>query len=137
MAQNKTTENENSVADFLATIADGKKSKDCAAIINIIEQYTGMPAKMWGNAIIGFGSYHYKYDSGREGDAPLAALSPRASSITLYLADVVKDGKLLQNFGKHKVSGGIHIKKLEDIDTDVLKQMTSHSINYLQHIYPD
>jgi hypothetical protein len=134
---NKTTENKNSVADFLMTIKDEKKRNDCAAIIKIISSHTGLKAKMWGTAIVGFGSYHYKYESGREGDAPLAGLSPRANAIVLYLSNAKAKEELLKKFGKHKVGGGcIYIQKLEDIDTGILKKMVDSSIKHLKALYP-
>src|ERR1039457_7401566 len=85
MAKNKTTENQNSVADFLTAITEGKRRTDCSAIIDLITKHTGLEPKMWGTSIVGFGSYHYKYESGREGDAPLASLASRANAITLYI----------------------------------------------------
>ncbi len=132
MAKNKTIETIVNVADFLATIANEKKRNDCSTIVDLIADATGYTPKMWGPSIIGFGSYHYKYESGREGDAPLAGLAPRATSITLYLGTSFKDSKeLLSKFGKHKLSGGcIHIQKLEDIDTAVLIEMFKNSIEY-------
>ena len=85
MAKNKTTQNESSVADYVAAIADEKRQKDIAALIDLFTGATGLEAKMWGPGIVGFGSYHYKYASGHEGDAPLAGLASRANAITLYL----------------------------------------------------
>ncbi len=135
--QNKTTENKNSVTDFIKTVKDEKKRKDCLAIIDLVAKHTGFKAKMWGTAIVGFGSYHYKYETGREGDAPLVALSPRASSITLYLSNAKAKEELLKKFGKHKLSGGcIHIQKLEDIDTGILIKMVDASIKHLKALYP-
>ena len=83
MAKNKTIETRESVSGFLATIADGKRRIDCSAIIGLVTEHTGLEPKMWGPAIVGFGSYHYKYESGREGDAPLAGIASRANAITL------------------------------------------------------
>jgi len=132
MAQNKTVETKASVADFLKTIKDDKKRKDCAAILDLITKNTGLVPKMWGTSIVGFGSYHYKYESGREGDAPLTGIASRANSITLYLGtEFDKKDELLSKFGKHKISGGcIHIQKLEDIDTGVLIKIVKNSIAY-------
>jgi hypothetical protein len=136
--ENKTTENESSVAGFLATVKDDKKRNDCSAIIKLIAKETGLKPKMWGTAIVGFGSYHYKYATGREGDAPLAGLSPRANAISLYLANVKEKEDLLKKLGKHKLGGGcVYIQKLEDIDTAILMKMVNHSINYLNKLYPD
>jgi len=130
MATNKTVETKASVPAFLKTIKDDKKRKDCAVIIDLISKHTGLEPKMWGTAIVGFGSYHYKYESGREGDAPLTGIAARASSITLYLgSNFDKREELLAKFGKHKVSGGcVHIQKLEDIDTGILLKMVKNSI---------
>lgn len=137
MAKNKTTENENSVTEFLNTVKDEKKRKDCTAIIDLLSNHTGFESKMWGTAIIGFGAYHYKYESGREGDAPLIGLSPRANAITLYFSGVKEKPELLKKLGKHKMGGGcIYIQKLEDIDTGVLTKMADNSIKYLRSKYP-
>lgn len=132
MAKNKTVETEESVADYLATITDAKKRKDFSAIIDLIKKQTGLEPKIWGISIVGFGSYHYKYESGREGDAPLAGIASRANSITLYLgSNFDKREELLSKFGKHKISGGcIHIQKLEDIDTGILSKMVKNSIEH-------
>jgi hypothetical protein len=93
---------------------------------------------MWGTSIIGFGTYHYKYESGREGDAPLAGLSPRANAITLYLSNVKEKEDLLKKLGKHKTGGGcIYIQKLEDIDKAILTKMVDNSIKHLRSKYPD
>lgn len=137
MAQNKTTENKNSVPGFLKTIADEKKRKDCSAIIKMIGEQTGFEPKMWGPAIIGFGSYHYKYESGREGDAPLAALAARANAITIYLAGFEGREAMLAKLGKHKITGGcLYIQKLEDIDTGVLMKMVKKSMVHTKKKYP-
>ena len=132
MAKNKTTETGNSVAEFVATINDEKKQKDFSEIIKMIKKQTGLEPKMWGPSIVGFGSYHYKYESGREGDAPLAGISPRANSITFYLgSNFDKREELLAKFGKHKIGGGcIHIQKLEDIDKSILLTMIKNSIEH-------
>lgn len=130
MAENKTIETQESVKDFIAKIPDGKKRKDFSAITDLIKKNTSLDPKMWGTAIVGFGSYHYNYESGREGDAPLVGISPRASSIALYLGceQDVRD-ELLSKLGKHKLSGScIHIQKLEDIETDILIKMVKNSI---------
>jgi hypothetical protein len=127
---NKTTETKASVAGFLKTIKDEKRRKDCSAIIELITKHSGLEPKMWGTSIVGFGSYHYKYETGREGDAPLTGIASRANSITFYLGSSFdKREELLLKFGKHKVSGGcIHVQKLEDIDISVLIRMLKNSI---------
>ena len=91
-----------------------------------------------GPSIVGFGSYHYKYESGREGDAPLVAFSPRAAAIVFYFcASFEKRDELLKSFGKHKTSKGcIYVKKLDDINMDILKKMVAASFKHIQSIYP-
>lgn len=132
MAKNKTTETKESVIEFIGKITDINKRNDFSSITNLIKKNTGLEPKMWGTAIVGFGSYHYKYESGREGDAPLAGISPRANSIALYLGcEPGKREELLSKLGKHKLSGScIHIQKLEDIDTGILIKMVKNSIEH-------
>jgi hypothetical protein len=128
MAKNNniTIENENSVADFINAVEDETKRNDGFKIVGLMQEVTGLKAKMWGTAIVGFGSYHYKSDSGREGDAPLVAFSPRKSSFSLYLSGYDGKVQLLEKLGKYKQSGGCtHIVKLADVDTEVLKQLIS------------
>lgn len=132
MAKNITLETDESVTEFLNSITDDAKRNDAINLAEIITKQTGYPAKMWGKAIIGFGSYHYKYDSGREGDAPLISFSPRAGSIALYfLLDQVRREMLLANLGKYKTNGGcIHIKKLSDVNLQILKTLIEDSSEY-------
>ncbi len=132
MAKNKTIETDESVAGFIKNIKDDKRRADFSAITAVMAKATSLEPKMWGTAIVGFGSYHYKYESGREGDAPLTGLASRANSITLYLGSHFdKREALLSKFGKHKVSGGcIHVQKLEHIDTTILAQMVKNSVAY-------
>jgi hypothetical protein len=133
MAKNKTTETETSVIDFINTFADDEvKRNDAFELIKIMQQVTGFEPKMWGSSIIGFGSYHYKYDSGHEGDAPLAGFSPRKAAISLYvyLSEQNRE-ELLSKLGKHRAAKGcIYIKKLSDINVEILKEMVSASIEY-------
>ncbi|RBQ06311.1 DUF1801 domain-containing protein [Pedobacter miscanthi] len=138
MAQNKTTENDLSVTDFINTVTDETKRKDCFDLSAIITETTGFKAKMWGPAIVGFGSYHYKYESGREGDAPLVGFSPRKDAISLYLSSEFKNREeLLTRFGKHKSAKAcIYVKKLSDIDVEVLKEMVSNSVAHIRNLYP-
>lgn len=139
MAQNKTTENKNSVPAFVKTIKDKKKREDFSAIVDLFAKATKLEPKMWGTAIVGFGSYHYKYESGREGDAPLAGLSPRANAIVFYLSIKLEDREaLLTKLGKHKTAKScIYIQKLEDIDTGVLVKLVKNSIAYRKQQHPD
>lgn len=127
---NKTVETEASVDDFLATIKDATKRTDCSTIISLIAKETKFEPKMWGPSIVGFGSYHYVYESGREGDAPLVGLASRASSITFYIgSDYAKQAELEAKLGKHKKSGGcLHISKLADVDQKILLTIVKNSI---------
>jgi len=137
MAKNKTVETDNNVEAYIYAIADEKRQKDCSDIIQLFQKQTGFQPKMWGTGIVGFGSYHYKYESGREGDAPLAAFSSRANAIVLYLSCDLNDKKeFLQRFGKHKHGKGcIYIKQLADIDPGVLNEMIKTSVEYLTKKY--
>ncbi|MEP7108168.1 MAG: DUF1801 domain-containing protein [Ferruginibacter sp.] len=138
MAKNKTIETQESVAGFLMTIKDEKRRKDCSAIFDLITEHTGLEPKMWGTGIVGFGIYHYKYESGREGSAPLAGIASRANAIALYLsANFDKREELLSEFGKYKTGKGcIYIQKLEDIDTGILAKMVKNSIEHNKKLYP-
>jgi hypothetical protein len=133
----KTTENNNSVSGFIKTVDDKRKQADSFELISLFEEATGFPAKMWGPAIIGFGSYHYRYATGHEGDAPMAGFSPRKNAITIYLAtDFAKRDELLQKLGKHKISKAcIYFNKLEDIQVPVLKKMISESVKHMKRKY--
>jgi hypothetical protein len=138
MAKNKTIETQNSVADFLMAIKDEKRRKDCSAIIDLIAEQTGLEPKMWGVGIVGFGIYHYKYESGRAGNAPLTGVASRSNAISLYLCvDFEEREKLLSEFGKHKSGKGcIYIHKFEDIDANILIKMVKNSIAQIKKQYP-
>ena len=129
MAKNKTTENENSITEYINAINDEVKRKDTSALVSLLQEQTGLPPKMWGAAIVGFGSYHDKYESGREGDAPLIGLSARANAITLYLGSFEQKEELLKQLGKYKEGKGcVYIKKLADINTEVLGKMAGLAV---------
>ena len=138
MAKNKTIETSGSVNDFINAIKDETKRKDSLSLIELIKHQTGLDPKMWGPGIVGFGSYHYKYDSGREGDSPLVGFSPRASAFSLYLSGHFENrDELLKNFGKHKADKGcIYIKKLDDINVEILKEMITNHIRHIKNMYP-
>jgi hypothetical protein len=137
MAKNKTTETSKSVTQFLNALSDKNKRNDSLAIIKIMTAETGFEPKMWGPSIIGFGTYHYKHESGREGDMPIVAFSPRSTAIVLYLSANFKDrDSLLQKFGKHKTGKGcIYIKKNDDIDISVLTKMIANSVKHRESLY--
>ena len=130
MAKNKTTETNNSVIAFVNKVENEVKRSDSFKLIEILKSITGFEPKMWGPSIIGFGSYHYKYASGHEGDAPLAAFSPRKDSIVFYFAAEFENRDLLlSQLGKHKSSKCcVYVKKLSDIDLKVFERMTINSM---------
>ncbi|WP_153465578.1 DUF1801 domain-containing protein [Sediminibacillus terrae] len=138
MYELKTKENEHSVIAFIEAVDHPKKREDAYQLLDIFTETTGYQAKMWGASIIGFGSYHYKYASGHEGDAPLVGFSPRKARISLYMAtgDPNRE-KLLPELGKHMAGKGcIYINKLADINPAVLKKMIIQSVTFLQEAYP-
>jgi hypothetical protein len=129
MAKIKTTVNETSVENFLNKVEDEQKRNDCFEIVKIMKQVTKEEPKMWGSAIIGFGLYHYKYESGREGDMMQIGFSPRKQNITLYigLGDNLEN-PLLKKLGKYTTGKGcLYIKKLADVDRKVLQELIAES----------
>jgi len=138
MSGNKTTKTESSVEDFIHAVKDETKRNDCIRLIGLIREQTGSDPKMWGPGIVGFGSYHYKYESGREGDSPLVGFSPRASAIVLYLSGHFDDRDgLLEKLGKYKTGKGcIYIRKLDDISVETLQKMIANHISHIRKLYP-
>lgn len=138
MANNKTTQSESNVIDFINAVDDEIKRNDAFELIKIMQKTTGFEPKMWGPGIIGFGSYHYKYASGHEGDAPLVGFSPRKAAISLYVyLSPENREELLSKLEKHKAEKGcIYIKKLSDINVEILKEMVAASVEYLLKLYP-
>ena len=138
MAELKTKLNDGSVEDFLNSVEDEQKKKDSIEVLNIMTQITGDDAKMWGGSIIGFGNYHYKYDSGREGDWFITGFSPRKQALTLYImAGFSRYDELPQKLGKYKTGKScLYVKKLEDINLNVLKELISSSVKYMKEKYP-
>lgn len=128
-AQVKTTVNDGNVTGFLNSIEDEQKRNDSLAITRLMEQVTKEKPKMWGSSIVGFGSYHYKYESGREGDAPILGFSPRKQNLTLYLPGGLENYQgLMKKLGKYSTGKGcLYIKSLSDIDTAVLKELITAS----------
>lgn len=139
MYELKTKENDASVIEFIESVESPKKKEDAYRLLDIFTEASGYPAKMWGTSIIGFGSYHYKYASGHEGDAPLVGFSPRKAKISLYFATGdTKREELLEKFGKHTTGKAcVYINKIADIDIDVLKELITQSITFLQDMYPE
>jgi hypothetical protein len=139
MAKNKTVATAVKVEDFLKQVPDEDKRKDSYELIDIMKGLLKADPKMWGPTIIGFGSYHYKYASGHEGDAPLAGFSPRKDAFSIYLFPVFdKKDELLGKLGKYKIGKGcLYVKKLADIDRKVLKEMIKASISEVRKQFPD
>ena len=138
MAKNKTTETANSVIEFINEVDNETRRKDSFHLLEIFRSITGHEPKMWGPSIIGFGKYHFKYASGHEGDAPLAAFSPRKDSLVFYMsADFEKREELLSRLGKHKSSKScIYAKRLDDIDIGALEKIIRNSMDYVNQQYP-
>jgi hypothetical protein len=136
--ENKTTETDSSVSDFIAAVADHSQRSDAESIRAMMERLTGEPAKMWGPSIIGFGSYHYIYDSGREGDMCRIGFSPRKGQTVIYVIDGYDDkDALLARLGKHKTGKAcLYIKKLADVDQQVLEEICIRSLAYMDKAYP-
>jgi hypothetical protein len=130
MAENKTKATKASVAGYVAAIKDPGRRKDCAALAKIMAKASKEKPVMWGTSIVGFGSYHYKYDSGREGDMPLIGFSPRKTATVLYgMTGVSNSGALLARLGQHTTGKGcLYIKKLADVDHRVLEALMIKSV---------
>lgn len=139
MYELKTKETDNSVIEFIETVENPKKKEDAYKLLDIFTDTTGFPAKMWGTSIIGFGSYHYKYASGHEGDAPLVGFSPRKAKTSLYFAPgESKRAEMLERFGKHTTGKAcVYINKIADIDIAVLQELIIASVDFLKETYPE
>lgn len=139
MYKQKTRETDNSVIEFIEAVESDRKKQDAYRLLDIFTGVTGYEAKMWGPSIIGFGSYHYKYATGHEGDAPLTGFSPRKAKISLYFAtgDTERE-QLLKVLGKHTSGKAcVYINKLDDIDVKVLEQLIVRSMEFLRENYPE
>lgn len=137
MAENKTKATKVSVAQFLESKAKPAQLADCKELVKLFRDITGKPPKMWGPSIVGFDSYHYVYDSGREGDAPLIGFAVRAGELVIYLAPHGRTKALLAKLGKHKSGAGcVYFKSLAGIDRQVLKDLSLASIEELRRKYP-
>ncbi len=134
MAELKTKLTNASVDKFLKGVKDEQARADCYQIIEIMKKASKAEPKMWGTSIVGFGDYHYKYASGREGDWFLMGLSPRKQNLTIYLMGGLHgQDELLGKLGKHSTGKGcLYIKKLEDIDTKVLNKLVNESVRRLK-----
>ena len=138
MADNKTKPTGSSAAAFIDALTDRNSRADAKALVKLMQSATGEKPKMWGPSIIGFGSYHYTYESGREGDAPLIGFSPRKAATVLYGATGCGDSEaLLAKLGKHSTGKGcLYIKKLADVDQKVLETLVVKSVAAKRARYP-
>lgn len=139
MAENKTKQTNASVDKFINSLKDETEREDCYRIIKIMKSVTKEEPKMWGPSIIGFGTYHYKYASGREGDSCLTGFSPRKQNLTIYLMGGFEKQKAqLKKLGKYKTSKVcLYIKSLKDVDVKILKEMISISVKETKKLYPN
>jgi Domain of unknown function (DU1801) len=139
MYEPKTKETNNSVIEFIEDVENPKKREDAYKLLDLFTEVTGYEAKMWGPSIIGFGAYHYKYKTGHEGDAPLAAFSPRKAKVSLYFApDDPQREALLNNLGKHTTGKScVYINKLADVDVNVLRSLIENTVKLMKESYPD
>ena len=139
MYELKTKVNEKSVIEFLDSVENPQKREDAYRLLDIFTEAAGLQAKMWGESIIGFGSYHYKYASGQEGDAMLTGFSPRKGKFSLYLAlweEEVKE--LMDGLGKYTAGKScLYINKLSDIDTQRLQKLIEQSVKIMQKKYQE
>ena len=135
----KTTQNEDSVDEFLKSIEDPEKQKTSLQILDIIKEISGKEPKMWGDSIIGFGKYHYKYATGREGDWMRIAFSPRKQNFSIYIMDGFDNhSELMEKLGKYKTGRScLYIKKLQDIDINILKELMKKSLLNMEKMYPE
>jgi hypothetical protein len=137
VAESKTKKTKASVAEFLKKIEDPQRRADCKRISRMMREATGNRAAMWGDSIVGFGQYTYRYASGRTGDWPIAGFSPRKNDLTLYIMPGFANYKrLLSKLGKHKTGKScLYIKRLADVDEAVLEQLIHASVKHMREMY--
>ncbi len=138
MAELKTKENDQSVEAFLAGIEDAQKQQDCRTLVAIMQEATGAAPRMWGDNIVGFGHYHYKYASGREGDWFLTGFAPRKQNLTLYImAGFDNYEALLSRLGKHSTGKScLYVKRLADVDMPILTELVVESVAHMKATNP-
>jgi len=137
MAENKTRATKARVEDYIAAIADEQRRKDCETLIKLMKKVTRKPATLWGSSIVGFDSYHYKYESGREGDMCVTGFSSRKGDISVYLvASGPNQEALLARLGRHKMGKScLYIHRLSDVDMKVLEQLVVESVAEVRRRY--
>lgn len=141
-AKNKTVETEMKVSDYIANIEDDSRRADCQKILDMMSRVSGNDPKIWGTSlksgIVGFGNYHYKYDSGREGDSLRTGFSSRAQNISIYIMPGYQDfDDELSRLGKHKMGKScLYIKRLSDVDETVLEEIVTKGLKIMAEKYP-
>jgi uncharacterized protein DUF1801 len=137
MAGNKTKPGEQDAAAFINAVEPDWKREDARTVCAMMERLSGRPPVMWGGSIIGFGQYHYKYESGREGDSLMTGFSPRKTALTLYVMGGFKQRPdLMERLGKYKTGKScLYVKRLSDIDMDVLEELVAADIAYMRANY--
>lgn len=138
MAETRTRPTTVSVEEFIAAVEHPGRREDAMALVALMEAETGEKATLWGSSIVGFGRYHYRYDSGHEGDACLVGFSPRKANLVLYVAaDEARRADMLARLGKHKSGAGcVYVNRLSDVDEAVVREMTRTSVETLKARYP-
>jgi len=133
----KTKKNRASVQQFLGSVDNEKRRKDARTVLKLMQEITGEKPAMWGSSIVGFGSYHYRYESGREGDWMLTGFSPRKQALTLYIMSGFRRYEdLMSRLGKYKTGKScLYVKNLEDIDLDVLRELIAESVAFMRRTY--
>ena len=139
MAENKTKPTEADVGAFIEAVPDPQRREDGRKVRAMMERISGEPAKMWGPSIVGFGRYHYRYDSGHEGDMARTGFSPRAKELVLYLTDgFPRHQALMDRLGKYRTGKScLYIKRLSDVDESVLEALIAESLDYMREKYPE
>jgi hypothetical protein len=137
MAETKTKPAKGSAAAFIKKVESEQKRRDSRELLELMQEITGEPATMWGPSIVGFGRRHYKYASGREGDMPLTGFAPRKDGLVLYIGQNVQDKKWMAKLGKCRTGKGcLYVKKLDDIDRGVLRELLAKSVEEVRKAYP-
>ena len=135
MAENKTQRNDGDVLAYLESVSNKRRREDSLVMLKLMAEATGERAEMWGTSIVGFGSYHYRYASGREGDFMLTGFAPRKQALTLYImGGHERYDELMAKLGKHRTgSACVYINKLADVDLDVLRELIAASVDYMRN----
>lgn len=138
MAELKTQQNDASVEGYLNSVENKRRREDSFKVLELMKEVTGEEPKMWGTSIVGFGEYHYKYASGREGDWMLVGFAPRKQSLTLYIMPGFEEyGELMADLGKFKTGKScLYINKLDDVDMDTLRELVHQSVEHMKATNP-